>query len=64
MKRSKAEKDVIANYISDLLATHEFVAFTRTPLGTQDKKQLNKFNTKAINRLTTKEQQHGRKHVR
>jgi hypothetical protein len=52
MKSTKKQKQAIAQYICELLAENDFVAFTRTPKGVNAPKQMQKTNVKAMDRLT------------
>lgn len=64
MASSKREKEVIAKWISELLAENQFVAFTRTPKGVVAAKQMRIVNTAAMDRLTTTTKEaNGRKYV-
>lgn len=53
MRGSKA-KTIVAKWICELLATHEFVAFTRTPKQGAEKKELRMHHENAKENFTIK----------
>jgi hypothetical protein len=61
MKSTKRQKQAIAQYICELLAENDFVAFTRTPKGVSAPKHMQRTNVAALDRLTlkTKEKHYG-----